>query len=328
VGEPQVDGFGANQVRDSMDRRRSGMERFVQKYRSIGVTLHESDGGHWLDICEPAVLASFVAFCKTSRGSGGRPVYLRGQDQHYPRMVSSLFRSARGPDAIAKRWAAYQHFVQGLPGQVKGTRFTRRDFGAVLQHYGFRTPWLDVVDDLHAAIWFALHKCEWVGQECVYRPTSSDSGWIVLIAKSHEGCALNLREEHSSRNARCHAQQGFSLAMQHDDAPAPCADQDFAADIIGTVRIPNSDRWRLRGFRASQEYFFPSPDLDSTYRRLLAATVDGLAEQAERQHGLRRGILGRVVRYPNSNASVQPFDDTGLKPKAANAITSRRRARS
>jgi len=273
------------------------MERFADRHGLAGAKLCEDGGAWWLDVSEPAVLANFFAFCKTSSRGRGRSVFLRGQNQRHLTMVPSLFRSSSSLRLPTQRWAAYRKFLQQLPACVQGTRFTRRNLGAVLQHYGFRTPWLDVVDDLHAAIWFALHQCESVGPRCVYRRTPDAYGWVVVIAVPPTGHVQNLREEQSSRNTRCNVQQGYSLAMQYDDVREPHIEQDFMDSVVGMVRIPNCERWHLRGFRGSETYFFPPPDHDDTYRQLLKPEVTTLAECAEQTHGLEQGALGRVVQY-------------------------------
>jgi hypothetical protein len=251
----------------------------------------------WLDVSEPAVLANFFAFCKTSSSGRGRSIFLRGQGRWHSNMVPSLFRSVTFVPERTRRWAAYREFLQQLPILVRGTRFTRRNFGAVLQHYGFRTPRLDVVDDLHAAIWFALHDFEKVRLRCLYEPTKRDYGWIALIAARPGGHVQNLLQEQSSRNTRCNVQQGYSLAMQYDDARKPAAEQDFIDNVIGMVRIPTCERWQSQGFRGSGEYFFPPSDYDDTYRQLLNPSVATMAARAEEAYGRDEGALGRVIRY-------------------------------
>lgn len=286
-------------------KQQNRIERFIDRHHLEGATPHEDDGVRWLDVSEPAVLANFVAFCKTSSRGRGRSVFLRGQDQRHPTMVPSLFRSSTSLRLRNQRWAAYRDFLQQLPTLVRGTRFTKRNFGAVLQHYGFRTPWLDVVDDLHAAVWFALHEGESVGSRCAYRPTAGAYGWVVVIAVPPGGHVQNLREDQSSRNSRCNVQQGYSLAMQYDDVSRPRVEQDFISSVVFTVRIPNSERWQLQGFRASEAYFFPCSDHDDTYQQLLDPAVTALADRAEQRHGLERGTLGRVIRYgPESQNSA------------------------
>jgi hypothetical protein len=226
------------------------MRQFASR-RDSSCVVHEENGAEWLEVNNPTQLANFVAFCKAR----GRRIFLRGQNSPHPRLLPSLFREPGDDDA---RWRAYKAFLRRLPTEVKGTRFRRRNFGAVLQHYGFRTPWLDVVDDLHAAVWFALNTRTVVNGRHTYRPTQRDSGRILLIQAPRTIRLQDLREKQSSRNTRCHAQQGWSLAMQHDDASTYDPDQNFGPHVLGTVQIPNTDTWRVTGFMASQSYSLPS----------------------------------------------------------------------
>ncbi len=273
------------------------MQRFVERHGPEHGVLHDEDSAPWLDVLEPAGLASFVAFCKVPLGSKGLRVYLRGQSSRHTTILPSLFRGPIDARVRKKRWGAYQRLLKVLPKSVKGTRFTRRNFGAVLQHYGFRTPWLDVVDDIHASVWFALHRRDNSSGKIEYLRTEADSGWVVVLAVPTGGCVQDLRENQSSRNIRCHVQQGFSLAMQWDNADKPEPNQDFAPSIVGTVRIPNAERWHLQGFRASQAYFFPSGVVDDTYRQLLSPDITAMTEQVELEHKLACGTLGRPERY-------------------------------
>jgi len=193
-----------------------------------------------LELDEPARLANFVAFCRRQR------VYLRGENRRHRSLLPSLFRNTLAPNDRATTWRAYRLFLQKLRENLRGTRFSESNLGAVLQHYGFRTPWLDVLDDMHAAVWFALNRRCDLGGTLRYRRSEADSGWIIVLATSGVW-QQDLRRSQSSRHTRCHVQQGFSLGMQADREAQPRPDQDFASLVVGTVRIPNCERWRVRG---------------------------------------------------------------------------------
>lgn len=277
--------------------------RFLGRHGLRGGAVHYEHGTKCLHASEPTVLANFVGFCKSPARAGGRRVFLRGHNDWHSTLIPSLFRQDfANPDT----WTAYRELIDRLPDSVRGTRFTRENFGAVLQHYGFNTPWLDVVDDLHIAIWFALHDRTRAGSAHVYRRSTTSHGWVVLVAAGDDVCVQDFREDHSSRNSRCNAQQAYSIAMQYDDANEPHLEQDFKTSVIGIVRIPNVDRWHLAGFRASQEYFFPSAADDNTYRKLLNPDVDTLARRIEQAHEIDVGSLGRVAQYEAT--TKQPVD--------------------
>ena len=276
-----------------------GAISYVAKFasrRDSSCVVKRENGVEWLEVTNPTQLANFVAFCKAR----GRRIYLRGQSSLHPGLLPLLFREAGNHDA---KWRAYNAFVRKLPSSVKGTRFRRGNFGAVLQHYGFRTPWLDVVDDVHTAVWFALNKAHTVNGRYSYARSNSDAGWIVLISAPRAIKCQDLRETQSSRNTRCHAQQGWSLAMQPDAQDDFKKEQDCADYVVGAVRIPNSSDWHLDGFMASQSYLFPKAEMDDTYKQLQSAEVVGLAARIENEEGLQ-GALGRVALYAESNGTA------------------------
>lgn len=272
------------------------VQQFADAYGLNGAV--HADGS--LEAAEPATLASFVAF---SKGPRGKRVYLRGQDCWNGRLAPSLFRQVASADDFKLRWDAYRAFLDGLKEIFTGTRFRQRNFGAVVQHYGFRTPWLDVLDDIHAAAWFALHsRCNRNGT-VFYQRSSARFGCVVVLAVPKDLRVQDLRAKHSSRNTRCHVQQAFSLAMQNDDSVELNPHQDFSPYVVGVVRIPASERWRLEGFRNTQSYFFPGADIDSTYKRLLAPKVADLVAKIEADFRVQ-GVLGSAAKYLDEMGKV------------------------
>ena len=108
-----------------------------------------------------------------------RRVFLRGSAINRQCSVPSLFRDVNGKqcddDELDKRWSTYKNALKGL-NALDGTRWRRPNLGAVVQHYGIRTPWLDVVDNLYTAIWFAIHEFESRGILRVAVPSKQD--WV------------------------------------------------------------------------------------------------------------------------------------------------------
>lgn len=92
---------------------------------------------------------------------------------------------------------------------LKNRRFQRPSLSALLQHYGVKTTWLDVVDDLRIASWFAMHKISGGRAE----PRTQGSGWIYLLSsKSDTGCleVLDLRMAHHGLILRTCSKDGQS----------------------------------------------------------------------------------------------------------------------
>ena len=257
-----------------------------------------SDNPTQIRIDDPAVLASFIAFC-----SGPcRPVFLRGETRCFPSSVLSLFRNAG--NELEQRWAAYKCFLnrpQELHPPLRGTRWQGTEhLGAVLQHYGIRTPWLDVVRNLYTAIWFATHDFETRGSCFVATTSEREHGYISIYDARPEGRTwlkvVDLWGDDSSRHFRSHAQHGLSLAKQDDDGN-PRGKQDLEPYRIAHVRFPNSRQWALCGHMFSTRFLFPAPEYDDSLKQLSRPDIQSTLDRACTENDLPRGTLGVVSHY-------------------------------
>ena len=256
------------------------------------------EDAEYMSVNEPLALAAFVAFCSETH----REVFLRGCTRHYGQSVPSLFRDNFGEQCdngtLSKRWSAYQKLLNELNSGLKGIRWTRDKRGAVLQHYGIRTPWLDLVRNLYTAIWFANHEFETRGSCRVAVPSKQRYGWISLYMKregENSPIVGDLWSEQSSRHLRPHVQQGMSLAMQNDNAQSPQSKQDFKKYQVAEVRFPNSKQWRLHGHMFSTRFLFPSPEHDDSLRQLSRASVQQILDKACGE--LDGDAFGSVTHY-------------------------------
>ena len=290
------------------------MLSFHEEYKDLGVKIEgtdQHDGKRHLHIYEPTLLAALVAYCSGRR----QQVFLRGSTENHPFSVPSLFRdkSRHGAayycgDKCIRLWDAYQMILASLRRELAPnncrSRWRRRNLGAVLQHYGIKTPWLDVVRNLHTAIWFATH--EWNRCQKSWLPIPFENlGWISLYLRRPRERSGSLDSlvvgdlwgEQSSRNFRPHAQQGLSLAMQEDSALCPTEEQDFNHYRIGQVCFSNSPRWALCGQMFSARFLFPAPEQDDSVRQLNRPEVQNILDQACISNGLDLGTLGRTTHY-------------------------------
>ena len=205
----------------------SAMKQFCcsTRYRSAqSVHLCKRDvNNEYMHVEDPVILAAFVAFC-----SGfGRRVFLRGCCQDYPRSFPSLFRDGETLCSDPKsRWLAYKCILRNLRStdSLNGNRWRRENLGAVLQHYGIRTPWLDVVSNIYTATWFATHKVDDSRDpSCrAVRRNENQYGWISLYSGTGPGlpplAVVDLGEAHSSQHVR--------------GVGSPCSARSFAFGAI------------------------------------------------------------------------------------------------
>ena len=85
-------------------------------------------------------------------------VLMRGQSHNHPGMVPGLFRPPTHAIPRPSLLDAEMLFEKQIRRRVKLGRFKRPHLAALLQHYGYRTSWLDVVDNLWVAVWFATNS--------------------------------------------------------------------------------------------------------------------------------------------------------------------------
>ena len=277
------------------DSKQSEVVQFCHK--RYPNSLKEDAYGQYVRLDDPVVLAALVAFCS---GINHR-VYLRGSCRNFPKSFPSLFRDE---DSFCgdpeERWSAYRCVLRRLRAQLTGTRWDRENLGAVLQHYGIKTPWLDVVRSLHAAIWFATHTLDIDdSSRGVVKRSMKKHGWISLYVDRRAGqrqlTVVDLWDAHSSKHVRPHAQQGLSLAMQcdpkndEDQCPPAACTSDFNTYRVARVRFPaRSERWNLCGHMFSSQFLFPACEHDDSLKQLLD-TVPGILKEAR-----VKGALGAV----------------------------------
>ena len=105
----------------------------------------------------PIILARLAAVVRQAcRKQDQKAVLLcRGQIKPSFQMRPRLFRcSDNGVKQLLRAQERVSELVQGHGLK----RFGRPDLPALLQHYGIATAWLDCVDNLFVAIWFATHR--------------------------------------------------------------------------------------------------------------------------------------------------------------------------
>ncbi len=134
-------------------------------------------------------------------------LYYRGQAESYPTgIVPSLYRGAQTLEERIERDEKVERAIRTIKSKANwDPKGTAGQSEALAQHYGMRTRWLDVVDHLQSAAWFAYDSDKAHADDGV--------GYIYLIAISRETAheVVDLRER-GSNWIRPHIQQGFGIA--------------------------------------------------------------------------------------------------------------------
>lgn len=135
-------------------------------------------------------------------------VYYRGQERDYF-LIPSLYRSAKtGEDAATAEQKLAEIMTCIKPHfDPIGTDDERE---ALCQHYGLHTRWIDIIDNIQTALWFAYDRT-YVNDEREQR-FDEDVGYIYVLAvpsDENKVKVIDLREK-PSQFLRPHTQQAFA----------------------------------------------------------------------------------------------------------------------
>lgn len=287
----------------------SYMQEFAAKHnlpRQGRVCLVEDTERPFLTIEHPVVLARFISFVKARCAEHNAEVYLRGQTEDFAGMFPGLYRETASSSEKDNRWRAYLAALERLGGVITLNRFRRNNLGALLQHYGLRTPWLDVVDNIYVALWFSQHGVNKSNDATSFIRRQEGNGWIYLIStRGHKPFlhCVDLRKRHSSLSVRPHVQHGVSLARQ-SDADEKRYGSDFERYLVGRVRFSLGSQWLMDGALATAEFMFPSPELDHSALVLQDPAANQVLDTVEREFGVAPLTLGRFSPTLCSNPAA------------------------
>lgn len=208
-------------------------------------------------------------------------VFLRGQTQLYNgTLVPSLYRGRTRLDSITQK---YDDRIKMLKRNVKSfSQYERIIFEPLLQHYGIKTPFIDLVDNIWVALWFALHqaRCKVINSHeyIYYYENDREFSYILLIATDaislssqdgvYEGIEsklVDLRKALPSYFLRPHAQHAYMLRKKE------LYPNDYSDLIIGIAKIPTELGLKWLGVNEflTVSSLFPAAYFDSGYAVLL-----------------------------------------------------------
>jgi hypothetical protein len=222
----------------------------------------------------------------------GKGVFFRGQSRLYKTLSPTLLRGIRdGPPNLHRRG-----FLQGLLSSIEAEDTALRNVDSdcrepLLQHYGIRTTWLDVVDNIWIALWFACHSARTVGwpeeylhfEKRIINPrVDREYAYILLLASAYstpvpdkpgrfrdeESETIDLRTAVPSYFVRPHAQHGL-LVRKLSKKGLPVSDQ--LPLHVGTIRVRLEAAldWLGDATTLTTHSLFPPAFYDSGYRELL-----------------------------------------------------------
>jgi hypothetical protein len=281
------------------------MEKFFEdrkRLKFISKVLYvQSSPRPYLHIEDPEVLAGFAGYMKSQcfKKNKNSEVFFRGQNRD-DQCIPSLFRDiptiTTTDERVMLRYQAYKELVDETSTLYNAYRFKSKDIDPIFQHYGIRTPWIDLVDNIFVAIWFATKQhnvsCTGVAE---FLDSMEKFGWIYFFSVDDSTQVYDLRKKHSSLSLRLHVQHGISVTKKVQKWDLE--NRNFDNQIIGLVRFPNNKKWRLNNYLFSTRFLFPEESFDNTYKYLKMAKFTKLLEKINKKYSLASEELGKIWNF-------------------------------
>jgi len=246
-------------------------KNFYKTTTGVNIPIYIIDSFH--------VLTQFVGYAKYANQNSGN-VFLRGQSQLFgPKLVPSALRNVEFPQ---KKMSRYQGFIKESSRMARDLEgMENNKLHPLLQHYGIKTAWLDIVDNLWVALWFGLHDTSSIiinehEHIHIFEQTSGYAYIFLILAdaineenpgiyKGVKTIVTDLRKACPSFFIRPHAQHGLMI-KKTDGIP-----DDYSDLIIGiaAVQVENGFGWIGHDGLLSIQSLFPPTKYDYGYRLLL-----------------------------------------------------------
>jgi hypothetical protein len=253
----------------------------------------DASGHRVFHVSSPHALLQAVGYLKHTAEPWER-IFLRGQSRLYDSFAPTLYRGLSNKEAQGKRHERMSKVIREIADACP--LFQKTEAHAqepLLQHYGIKTTWLDIVDNVWVALWFALHRVSVSGPEHQYmhfdlrsHPDDGEFGYILLIKtedsrkeKIRRGSlkgktteVIDLRIAAPSVFLRPHAQHGLLFRARAVEGGRLI---DYSGAIAGIIRFPLilGKTWLGTGEIHNVRSLFPPPFFDKGYQILLGATL-------------------------------------------------------
>lgn len=260
------------------------------------------------------VLTQLIGYAKFFYRNSG-PVLFRGQSRDYGAMIPSLFRGSHSIRSVTKRQGDITKYVNKLIEQrvfIKRTESIA--YEALLQHYGIKTRWLDLVDNIWIALWFATHEAFSIGSASKYihyEINKNEYSYIYIMyfgkniqkisRKTKSMLARLCRKEDAFNKFIQTPNHGYfetdsyqiidlrymtpslyqrphsqhALLVRRKSFP-DIAHVNYQDSIIGVLEIETelALKWLGDGALSEVHFMFPPPTYDPGYKRFLDKNID------------------------------------------------------
>ena len=203
-------------------------------------------------------LIQAAGYLKFVEGPHKKSVFFRGQRQLYGALSPTLYRGIATQNAQSRRTTAIAEACRTIAGDnAIFDQVPPEAHEALLQHYGLNTSWIDLVDNVWVALWFACHRAKASGDHGQFlhferRNPADDASpfaYILLVAtdlvqsdpfvpglwRGPRTELIDLRVAAPSIFLRPHAQHGVLFRMRADSIRRPI---DYGVQVLDIIRSP------------------------------------------------------------------------------------------
>ncbi len=248
----------------------------------------------------PHVLVQAAGYLKHVTALGAPlAVFYRGQTKLHPELRPSLYRGIKTHHARTKREGSLKAYLDRIGREKKVMRAVPvYAHEPLLQHYGIRTKWLDLVDNIWVALWFACHSAYVSGANKEYlhferravtqHPKEPEYCYILLVKAGMKGMdhgrpgiyvgddseLVDLRVAAPSIFIRPHAQHGLLMRRTKWSSPT---DMNYTHLVAGVIRVELREalEWIGAGKLLTVHSLFPPPLYDFGFGHLLENAPKG-----------------------------------------------------
>ncbi|MBY4641516.1 FRG domain-containing protein [Gluconacetobacter entanii] len=128
------------------------------------IVADSASGREVFHVTNPHALTQAAGYLKFIEGPARRGVFFRGQRKLYKTLSPTLFRDIATQEAQSRRISALRQACASIARKnIIFDQIPPEAHEPLLQHYGLNTSWLDLVDNIWIALWFACHRAMAVG---------------------------------------------------------------------------------------------------------------------------------------------------------------------
>src|SRR5882757_3980252 len=127
--------------------------RHFLKKAGVKMEYVDNDNSPYIYIDNPIIISSFAGYVKKHFPT--KHIYFRGESRNNAHVIPSLFRQMGAPlentAEIQARFRAYNELKRATIKEysAKVSRFKNEDVDVFFQHYGIKSPVIDLVDNIY-----------------------------------------------------------------------------------------------------------------------------------------------------------------------------------